>query len=298
MSSLPCTNLNLNLYRVFYVVAKTKSFSESSKVLHISQPAISKHIQNLEYELNTILFYRNNRGIELTPEAKTLLRYVEKAYNFLMLGEKQLQETKELMQGKVSIGITSSLGVYYLKEKIEEFMKEHPNIIIKMASNNNKALFNLLTQHTLDLLIIVGEEQNKDLKIIKLTNDEYCFAYNPKLLKIEVKSLEDLTNYPLLLPVKTSHTRKKIEEIFYKKTINANPIMELETTEMMLSYTIDGCGIGYLPRKVALNQPNLQIIDLAEKLPIEDINIIYDEISLTSSTKEFINVITESKSLI
>lgn len=298
MSSLPCTNLNLNLYRVFYVVAKTKSFSESSKVLHISQPAISKHIQNLEYELNTILFYRNNRGIELTPEAKTLLRYVEKAYNFLMLGEKQLQETKELMQGKVSIGITSSLGVYYLKEKIEEFMKEHPNIIIKMASNNNKALFNLLTQHTLDLLIIVGEEQNKDLKTIKLTNDEYCFAYNPKLLKIEVKSLEDLTNYPLLLPVKTSNTRKKIEEIFYKKTINANPIMELETTEMMLSYTIDGCGIGYLPRKVALNQPNLQIIDLAEKLPIEDINIIYDEISLTSSTKEFINVITESKSLI
>lgn len=298
MSSLPCTNLNLNLYRVFYVVAKTKSFSESSKVLHISQPAISKHIQNLEYELNTILFYRNNRGIELTPEAKTLLRYVEKAYNFLMLGEKQLQETKELMQGKVSIGITSSLGVYYLKEKIEEFMKEHPNIIIKMASNNNKALFNLLTQHTLDLLIIVGEEPTKDLKTIKLTNDEYCFAYNPKHLKIEVKSLEDLTNYPLLLPVKTSNTRKKIEEIFYKKTINANPIMELETTEMMLSYTIDGCGIGYLPRKVALNQPNLQIIDLAEKLPIEDINIIYDEISLTSSTKEFINVITESKNLI
>ena len=298
MSSLPCTNLNLNLYRVFYVVAKTKSFSESSKVLHISQPAISKHIQNLEYELNTILFYRNNRGIELTPEAKTLLRYVEKAYNFLMLGEKQLQETKELMQGKVSIGITSSLGVYYLKEKIEEFMKEHPNIIIKMASNNNKALFNLLTQHTLDLLIIVGEEPNKDLKTIKLTNDEYCFAYNPEHLKIEVKSLEDLTNYQLLLPVKTSNTRKKIEEIFYKKTINANPIMELETTEMMLSYTIDGCGIGYLPRKVALNQPNLQIIDLAEKLPIEDINIIYDEISLTSSTKEFINVITESKSLI
>ncbi len=296
MSSLPCTNLNLNLYRVFYVVAKTKSFSESSKVLHISQPAISKHVQNLEYELNTILFNRNNRGIELTPEAKTLLRYVEKAYNFLMLGEKQLQETKELTQGKVSIGITSSLGVYYLKDKIELFMKEHPNIIIKMASNNNKALLNLLTQHTLDLLIIAGEEAPKDLKCIKLTNDEYCFAYNPSSLNIDVKTLEDLTNYPLLLPVKTSNARKKIEEVFYKKTINANPIMELETTEMMLSYTMDGCGIGYLPRKVALNQPNLQIIELGDGLPSEDINIIYDEISLTSSTKEFINVITESKS--
>ena len=175
-------------------------------------------------------------------------------------------------------------------------MKEHPNIIIKMASNNNKALLNLLTQHTLDLLIIAGEEAPKDLKCIKLTNDEYCFAYNPSSLNIDVKTLEDLTNYPLLLPVKTSNARKKIEEVFYKKTINANPIMELETTEMILSYTMDGCGIGYLPRKVALNQPNLQIIELGDGLPSEDINIIYDEISLTSSTKEFINVITESKS--
>ena len=96
--SLPCNNVNLNLYRVFYTVAKTKSFSESSRVLHISQPAISKHIQNLEYELNTLLFYRNNRGIELTQEAKELLNFVEKAYNFLMLGEKSLQESKELMQ--------------------------------------------------------------------------------------------------------------------------------------------------------------------------------------------------------
>ena len=87
--ALPCNNLNLNLYRVFYTVAKTKSFSESATVLHISQPAISKHIQNLEYELNTVLFYRNNRGIELTPEAKSLLTYVEKAYNFLMLGTRK-----------------------------------------------------------------------------------------------------------------------------------------------------------------------------------------------------------------
>ena len=66
--ALPCNNMNLNLYRVFYTVAKTKSFSESSRTLHISQPAISKHIQNLEYELNTLLFYRTNRGIELTDE--------------------------------------------------------------------------------------------------------------------------------------------------------------------------------------------------------------------------------------
>ena len=118
--ALPCNNLNLNLYRVFYTVAKTKSFSESSRLLHISQPAISKHIQNLEYELNTLLFYRTNRGIEPTAEAKNLLTYVERAYNFLMLGEKQLVESKELMKGKISIGVTSCVSNYSINKRIYE----------------------------------------------------------------------------------------------------------------------------------------------------------------------------------
>ena len=114
--SLPCENLNLNLYRVFYIVAKTKSFSESSKVLHISQPAISKHIQNLEYELNTLLFYRTNRGIELTPEARNLVTYVEKAYNYLSLGEQELQQSKDLSKGKISIGLPEFSSVNYLNK--------------------------------------------------------------------------------------------------------------------------------------------------------------------------------------
>ena len=149
--ALPCNNLNLNLYRVFYTVAKTKSFSESSRVLHISQPAISKHIQNLEYELNTLLFYRTNRGIELTPEAKSLLVYVEKASNFLMLGEKQLQESKELMKGKISIGVPTFISIYFLNDYVKKFMGEHPNIVIKMTNNENEKLFELMHQHTLRL---------------------------------------------------------------------------------------------------------------------------------------------------
>ena len=112
--ALPSNNINLNLYRIFYTVAKTKSFSESSRTLHISQPAISKHIQNLEYELDTLLFYRTNRGIELTPEAVNLLAYVEKAYNYLILGERELEESKELTKGKISIGVPTIIGSYYI----------------------------------------------------------------------------------------------------------------------------------------------------------------------------------------
>ncbi len=294
--SLPCNNLNLNLYRVFYTVAKTKSFSESSRVLHISQPAISKHIQNLEYELNTLLFYRNNRGIELTQEAKQLLNFVEKAYNFLMLGEKSLQESKELMQGKVSIGIPTAISVYYFKDKIEEFMTSHPNIVIKMSSHNNEALINLMLQHTLDVLILAGDtEINKDLKVIPIKEDDFVFAYNYEKLNIVVDDLKDLTNYPMLLPVKTTEARKNIEKVFSSEGITTNPIMELETPEMMLNYTKDGIGIGYLLRTIAEKNPSLKIIDIKEELPKEKIRLVYDEISLTTSTKKFINLVTNNE---
>ncbi len=298
--ALPCNNLNLNLYRVFYVVAKTKSFSESSRTLHISQPAISKHIQNLEYELNTLLFYRTNRGIDLTPEAKALFNYVEKAYNFLMLGEKELQEGKELMKGKVSIGVPTFVSVYYLSDYVKKFMQEHPNIVIKMTHHETNTLFDLFYQHTLDILIIPHylsyNKNSKDLKTIDLVKDKYCFVYNKDIfLNLDVHNLEELVTKPLLLPVKTTEARKNIEECFTRKGLSTDPIMELENNEMMLNYVKEGMGIGYMLERIAKTEPDLEIIELAEELPREVITIVYNETTLTNSSKEFINLVTSIK---
>lgn len=295
--ALPCYNLNLNLYRVFYTVAKTKSFSESSRTLHISQPAISKHIQNLEYELNTLLFYRNNRGIELTPEAKALLVYVEKAWNFLMLGEKQLQESKELMKGKVSIGVPTFISIYYLNDYIKNFMEKHPNIVIKMANGSNESLLALIYQHTLDLLVVPGNlSVTKELKTIPLDKIRYCFAYNKeKLGNLNITKISDLVDKNVLLPVKTTSSRKKLEEYLANNTVNIDPIMELESNEMMMHYTLEGMGIGYLLCDVAKKEDKLTIIELDQELPSEMINLVYNDATLTSSSKEFINMLTNNE---
>lgn len=296
--ALPCNNLNLNLYRVFYTVAKTKSFSESSRTLHISQPAISKHIQNLEYELNTLLFYRTNRGIELTPEAKALLVYVEKAYNYLMLGERELQEGKELTKGKVSIGVPSFISNYYLNSYIKEFMKEYPNIVINMKSHDEILLFELLQQHNLDLLIIPGEfKSTKELKSIELTNLEYCFAYNKNYFDLsEVTKLEDIFKNPTLLPVKNSKQRTALEKLLSTNSIISSPVMELETSEMMLNYIQEGIGVGYIQKNIALSNPDIEIVKIDESLPEEPITLIYNDETLTNSSKEFINLLTKQNS--
>ena len=291
--ALPCNNMNLNLYRVFYTVAKTKSFSESSRTLHISQPAISKHIQNLEYELNTLLFYRTNRGIELTPEAKALLVYVEKAYNYLMLGERELQEGKELTKGTVSIGTSTHLSFYFLNKHVKKFMQSHPNIVINISNHNDVILFELLQQHTLDLLITTGEFQsNKELNTVELSKTEYCFTYDKTKLELpEIKTIEEIFNHPVLLHSKKTKQRTELEKILSSKSIISNPIMELESSETMLNYIREGLGIGYIQKNIVEQDPNLEIINI-EGLPEEVITLIYNDESLTTSSREFINMIT------
>ena len=293
--ALPCNNINLNLYRIFYMVAKTKSFSESSKILHISQPAISKHIQNLEYELDTLLFYRTNRGIELTPEAVNLLTYVEKAYNFLMLGERELEESKELTKGKISIGVPSIIGSYYINTYLKNFLKDHPSINVEMVNSTERRLMELFNQHTIDLLILPNSiRANKEYKTVELKKEEYCFAYSKSLPYNTITSLEEIMTKPLILPSTNTKTRKELDNILNEQNLNPNPMMELDQTELILTYTKEELGIGYLPKSIVLANPDLDIISIDTELPTTSITLVYDENGLTTTAKTFITILTNS----
>ena len=282
--ALPCTNLNLNLYRVFYTVAKTKSFSESSRTLHISQPAISKHIQNLEYELKTLLFYRTNRGIELTKEAKDLLVYVEKAYNYLMLGERELQANQELNKGKITISSSAYISIYYLDKYLKKYIAIHPDTSIKILNNHHLNSQELLSQHNIDFLFSPLEiKDSKEYKSILIEQDEFCFAYNKKYDLKEITTLEELSKYPLLLPSSNTISRQNLNQILTTKNLNITPIVELEDNQILLDYIKEGIGIGYIEKSMIKDNPDLEIVPLEEELPKENIYLTYNETSLSSS---------------
>jgi len=176
-------------------------------------------------------------------------------------------------------------------------MLNHPNIIIKMTNGTEEELFNLIHQHTLDLLIIPSSINTpKDVKVLPLEKEKYCFAYNKNKMKNlpEIKTIEDLIKQPLLLPTKDNIQRNKIEEIFNSKGLSTDPIMELSTSEMMLNYINEGLGIGYILNTVAKNNPDIEIIDLDIDLPSEIITLIYNDSTLTNSSKEFVNLLIKN----
>ena len=110
------SDINFNLYKIFYEVALSESISSASKRLYITQSAVSKSIKKLEEDLSTKLFYRNRNGVKLTEKGKELLFYVEEAFNNLVIAERTMIESKTLNKGKISIVFLLILLLFiYLK---------------------------------------------------------------------------------------------------------------------------------------------------------------------------------------
>ena len=282
---------NWDLYKTFYTVAKCSSFSKAAEKLYITQPSISYAIKQLETNLETKLFYRIPSGVKLTLEGKELLNYVERSYNLLISGERNLRESQNFTHGRVSIGVQSHIGKFFLFPLVEKFHKEYPNIKINIISRNTEQMIEALENNNIDFMLDTSpiESIYNNLEIHPLLDLENCFISKNKISK--EMSLEDLNDYKLILPVKRSTPRKQLDYICKKADVELMPFMTIETTEMLIDSIKKDMGIGYVLRKAVnkeLRQNELFEIKLKEKLPTLTLNIVYVSEYLTNIPQTFI----------
>ena len=290
------SNINLNLYKTFYEVAKYGSISETAKNTYSSQPAISKSIKKLESDLNVKLFYRTINGVELTEKGKELLFYVEKSYNNLAIAERKLIETSNLERGKLSIGMPSNIGTFFVFDHIIDFHKRYPNIEITIITGTTTTLLNDLESHKVDFIIDTSpiNTSNSDIIIKKLEKVNYRFIGKSNgVVDIDsIKSLKDLENIPLILPVPNTTNRNELDTLLLENNININNVINIYTSEMIISAIKNDLGIGYIIENVVekeLNSGEFKIVNIKETLPTSTINLVYNENYLTESSIKFIN---------
>lgn len=289
------SNINLNLYKIFYEVALNESISSASKKLIITQSAVSKSIKKLEEELNTELFYRNSKGVKLTDKGKELLFYVEEAFNNLITAERTIIESKTLNKGKISIGVPSQIGSFYIFENITKFHKEYPNIEITIISKTTIQLLKLLERHEIDFIIDTSPIDTKinDIIIKPVIDVNNCFVIksNSSFYIDNIKSIKDLANFPLVLPIKGTNNRKQLDKIFEKSNIELNNVINIHTSEMIVGAIKKDLGIGYIIYDVVkdnVERGEFKIVNVKEKLPKITINLVYIEKYLTIAPRFFI----------
>ncbi len=293
------SNINLNLYKIFYEVAKYGSISEAAKKTFTSQPALSKSIKKLEDDLGVRLFYRNLGGTELTEKGKELLFYIEEAYNNLVIAERSMKESENLEKGKINIGVPSQIGTFYVFDFVSKFHELYPNIEITIISSSTGSLLKKLESHEIDFIIDSSPiEVSSDQVIVRsLTKVNNCFIVSSdnKLETCNIKSIKDLEKYPLILPIPGTSNRKALDELFYKTGVKLSNVMNIHTSEMIIGAVKRNLGIGYVIEDLINDDNGIVKINIKENLPQIEINLVYVKKYLTTAPTKFIKMFIDEK---
>ncbi|MCL2860575.1 MAG: LysR family transcriptional regulator [Oscillospiraceae bacterium] len=291
-------NFDLNLYKTFCVVAETKSISKAAEVLFVSQQAVSYSIKQLEYALGGKLFFRTPKGVVLTPEAEKLYFQVYESLNNIIMGQEIFTEDKELKAGHIYIGCNASLFDVCIYKYVASFHKTYPNVEIHVVSKPSNDLFKMLRNHDLDLVAkkFTSEDSTDPQFSVKMFSEiNNCFIGNKDYKFLAEKkqvSLEELNQYPLLLPNKDSYERRYLEEDFRKKNLELKPLMDFTSHGPIIKFVKEGFGIGHAIKEQVEEDLKAGILF---QIPVEgvtftdNIGMIYDEKYLTFAADKFIS---------
>lgn len=291
------SNCDYNKYKIFYVVAELNSFSRAAEFLHISQPAISYSIKELENQLNTTLFIRENRKIKLTDDGEKLIYYLHKAFNEINVAEKLILEGKGVISGTVKLGIYSHLALLLLPNILKEFNEKYPEVKFEIFTSSSEELKEKLKIRDLDFIVtqypLLFEESEvfTEEKIFELENTFFTTKHYYDLYKNN--KLEEL---PLLLPFRGYVDIDMLDELIKDQNFKIKNTYRVYTLDLTKKLVLNEFGIGWGPRKCVeeeLKKKELYEIFLDFKTPNTKFSITYNDKFLTDTSKNFISFLKE-----
>lgn len=289
-------DINFELYKVFYHVAATLSFSEASKQLYISQSAVSQSIKVLEKKLNQTLFIRSTKKVQLTPEGEILLKHIEPAINLIQKGENQLLEANSLNGGQLRIGASDTICRYYLVPYLSEFHKAYPNVHIKVTNQTSIECAHLLENGQVDFIITnypnSGLISSQSIRVINEFSDVFVANQEYFPLKGQTVDLQKLQTYPILMLDRKSTTSEFLHQMFQKKQLDLVPEIELSSNDLLIDLARIGLGIAFVPDFcIPENDRDLFQVRLSETLPTRQMVVAWNEnIPVSQASRHFMDM--------
>ncbi|EIT84365.1 LysR family transcriptional regulator [Fictibacillus macauensis ZFHKF-1] len=256
--------MNLDWIQSFIQVANAKGIAKAAKATNMTQPAVSKHIKNLENVLGTTLLYRNTSGVTLTPAGEHFYKQIAPIMDNFSRVFQEIQQfsTKQL----ITIGSLSSLASYYLPEQLNglHLLNQPFSLHIENTSHN---LLKMLKAGKLDA-VFVDTTYKGECWSLELFQEPYFVVFPPQHrfhLKREI-SLLDLHNEPLITHQPPCDTRSHILKQMNEKNLTPNIVSEVAFNDFILGWVKAGMGITIVPELVAKNISHHELF----ALPIVD----------------------------
>ena len=273
---------NLDLYKVFYTVAKCGSLTKAAEELYISQPAVSQAIKQLENQLNVPLFNRTHRGMELTAQGgKVIFSKVEQALALFNDAENMISQISTCATGTIRIGASDTIFEYFLADKIVRFHEQFPAVKIELISDVSPRTLEDLKNNRCDVAFVnLPIQLDNDLTLygdfmrlsdIFITSDKY-----PDLIGRNIP-LSEIAKYPLISLDKNTVASQSLNRFMQSVGITLEPTMEIGSWDLMKKLVSNGMGIGVIPREYVerrLEDKSLYEVKTDPALPARSVGMV------------------------
>lgn len=258
--------------KVFHTVATRLNFTKAAEELFISQPAVSKHIHEIEVHYKNKFFERNGTRIKLTAAGKLLLRYVEEILAIHRKIEMELAALTQEVSGTLHIGASTTVAQYFLPVYLASFKQKFPHLKISLSVNNTEHIEHLLIENKLNFAIVEGHSKRKDLIYLPIVKDEIVLCTrtgNPIAKKVMI-SVEDLKHLPLVIREGGSGSHEVILAALKQAGISASTLnidMEFESTESIKYYLLNSDTYAFLSINAIFDEVKsgtLKVVDIQD----------------------------------
>ena len=234
--------------QVFHTVARMLSFTKAAEVLHMTQPAVTFQVRQLEEHFNTRLFDRTHNRISLTEAGKRVYEHSEKIFELYAHMESGVRELTGDVSGVLMIGASTTIAEYMLPALLGDFKAEFPDVNVRLRVSNSDGIVSMVEDNEIDLGVVEAPVSNKNLAVEVCRVDQLVVAVPPdhELAKHDTLTVDELMKYPYITREEGSGTREVILEYLRAAGFaphSLNVIMELGSPEAIKGAVEAGMGI-------------------------------------------------------
>lgn len=263
--------INLHHLRVFAAVAERRGFSRAAAALHISQPAVSKAVQQLERQVGVPLVERAGRASRLTAAGEQLAARARELFGVEAAAEEELRALRGLEAGSLRVGASTTIATYLLPPILARFRDAHPAITLRVVSANTRAITRALLERRLDIALVEGPVEHPRIKARHWRSDELVLIAPPdhRLVSRRSVDVQELTVEGFVVREQGSGTREVAERALAKRGLHPAAALQLGSTEAVKQAVAAGLGLGIVSRYAAEDQLALGRVALVRLRGVE-----------------------------
>jgi DNA-binding transcriptional LysR family regulator len=283
-------NTTFRQLRVFNEVAKQLSFARAAENLHLTPPAVTMQIKDLEVRVGMPLFERSGKQVSLTTAGEYMLVYARKILASLKDAEDVAARLQRAETGVLTVGMVGT-AKYFLMGLIGEFMRKHSGVELKLAIGNREQLVGMLHNSEVDIAIMGRPPKELDTRAEPFAAHPHVFVSAPDhpLAQLPELSVEDLRPHDFIVREVGSGTRAAMEKFFQEARVEPRLQMQLGSNETIKQAVMAGLGLGFISlHTIGLELENglIQVLDVQGAPVVRAWNVVHTRAKLLSPAAE------------